>query len=80
MVTCNHGFKINGPSSSYCGNDGRWNPRTTPNCQGKIISELQLFWFGLAFFFFQRKFNCTIIFDCFTNKAVANKQKKKYGV
>ena len=50
MVTCNHGFKINGPSSSYCGSDGRWNPRTTPNCQGRIISELKLIWFGLACF------------------------------
>ena len=35
IVTCNHGYRINGPTSSRCGNDGTWSAGSTPNCQGK---------------------------------------------
>ena len=34
-VTCNNGYQLNGPSSSRCGDDGNWSPRSSPNCQGK---------------------------------------------
>ena len=34
-VTCNNGFKIDGPSSSVCSSDGEWDPRTAANCRGK---------------------------------------------
>lgn len=32
-VTCDNGYKIDGPSSSVCGSDGEWDPRTSPNCR-----------------------------------------------
>ncbi|XP_067018332.1 uncharacterized protein [Acropora muricata] len=32
-VTCDNGYKIDGHSSSVCGNDGEWNPRISPNCR-----------------------------------------------
>ena len=35
-VTCDNGFEIDGPSTSVCGNDGEWDPRTSPNCRGKM--------------------------------------------
>lgn len=35
FATCNHGYQLNGPSSSGCGNDGNWSPRLSPNCEGK---------------------------------------------
>ena len=34
-VTCNNGYQLNGPSSSRCGDDGNWSPRSSLNCQGK---------------------------------------------
>ncbi|XP_078343207.1 uncharacterized protein LOC144628957 isoform X2 [Oculina patagonica] len=39
-VTCNNGFKIDGPSSSTCGSDGEWNPRTTANCRVRKCQAL----------------------------------------
>lgn len=33
-VTCDNGYKIDGPSSSVCGSDGEWDPRTSPHCRG----------------------------------------------
>ena len=50
IVTCNRGYKINGPSSSRCGNDGIWSPNSSPNCQGKkLYSTLPagFFWFKI---------------------------------
>ncbi|XP_067049064.1 sushi-repeat-containing protein SRPX-like [Acropora muricata] len=40
LVTCNRGYTINGPSSSRCGNDGIWTPRSIPNCQVTQCSSL----------------------------------------
>lgn len=34
-VTCDNGFEIDGPSTSVCGNDGEWDPKTSANCRGK---------------------------------------------
>ena len=35
FATCNHGYQLNGRSSSRCGDDGNWSPRLSPNCEGK---------------------------------------------
>ena len=35
VVTCNYGYELSGHSSSVCGSDGGWDPRTTANCRGK---------------------------------------------
>ena len=51
-VTCNDGFVIDGPSSSVCGSDGEWNPRTTANCRGKR-NEFWAVW--LMFFYIREK-------------------------
>ncbi|KAJ7360022.1 hypothetical protein OS493_019110 [Desmophyllum pertusum] len=40
VVTCNNGFEIDGPSSSVCGSDGDWNPRTTANCRVRECQPL----------------------------------------
>jgi len=40
IVTCNRGYRINGPSSSRCGNDGIWYPSSSPNCQVTQCSSL----------------------------------------
>ena len=43
-VACNNGFKIDGPSSSVCGSDGEWDPRTSANCKGKknVLGQIGL--------------------------------------
>ncbi|KAJ7360017.1 hypothetical protein OS493_019105 [Desmophyllum pertusum] len=40
VVTCNNGYEIDGPSSSVCGSDGDWDPRTTANCRVRECQPL----------------------------------------
>ncbi|XP_067016111.1 uncharacterized protein [Acropora muricata] len=40
IVICNHGYIINGPTSSRCGDDGTWSPSSTPNCQVSECASL----------------------------------------
>ncbi|XP_015760660.1 PREDICTED: thrombospondin-2-like [Acropora digitifera] len=38
IVICNRGYRINGPTSSRCGNNGVWSPSSRPNCQVGMCS------------------------------------------
>ncbi|CAH3141747.1 unnamed protein product [Porites lobata] len=42
FATCNHGYQLNGPSSSRCGDDGNWSPRLSPNCEVRKCSPQPL--------------------------------------
>ena len=39
IVTCKRGYRIKGPTTSRCGNNGIWYPSSRPKCQRKYLES-----------------------------------------